>query len=419
MITGVMGMLITLAIAPLAARVYEQPALVGLLAVMSLAIPLQTLQIVPKALLQAQLRFGTGVKLAFVASLSTAALTVLCAYLGFGAYSFAIPLPITAALVAAMTWQAAKPRIKKGLHFKYWKYLVGDSLTLAGSRAMLSLVGQGDYMVLGLARFPDAAIGTYVFAFNIALQPFRFIATSVQSVIFPSLSQESLSREQKIRAMVRAARLLTLVIVPSCALTILLAGPLFRVVVPARWLDAVPVLQIISVSVMVSSPGWPALSLLMAQRRFGELFRVCLINGITFFGSVSLAAWLDRSIESVAIAVTLWNIASSPFMFWVAVGREQPYLQYYSETYRPYLAGLGAALPCLAVLAFMPVGVFGDVTAVLVITVVFCVSYFLLLRQCAAKDLSDFLAQLAPILSKIAGRLPGKLAFEIPERRDR
>ena len=48
MITGVMGLIITMSIAPLAARVYEQPALVGLLAVMSLAMPFQTLQIVPK-----------------------------------------------------------------------------------------------------------------------------------------------------------------------------------------------------------------------------------------------------------------------------------------------------------------------------------------------------------------------------------
>ena len=273
MITGTLGMVVTIAAAPLAARAYEQPALVGLLVVMSLAMPLQTLQIVPKALLQAQLRFGTGVLLAFLTSLSTAVLTVLCAYLGFGAYSFAIPLPISAALVAAITWRVARPPVKRTPHFKYWKYMIGDSLTLAGTRAMLSLVGQGDYIVLGLARFPEAAIGTYVFAFNIALQPFRFISTSVQNVIFPSLSQVTLSREQQIRAMVRASRLLTLVIVPACALTILLAEPLFRIVVPARWLDAIPVLQIISIAVMVSSPSWPALSLLMAQRRYAELFR--------------------------------------------------------------------------------------------------------------------------------------------------
>ena len=196
------------------------------------------------------------------------------AYLGFGAYSFAIPLPIAPrCAVAAMTWQVAKPPVKKCASFQIG-YLVGDSLTLADV-AMMSLVGQGDYMVLGLARFPDTAIGTYVFAFNIALQPFRFIAPRVSSDI-PSLSQVSLSRE-KIRdgacvafadighrAGLRAYYSARRTIVPS------VRGVAGRV----------PVLQIISVAVMVSSPcpcSWSSGGT--------KVSRVCLINGITFFGS--------------------------------------------------------------------------------------------------------------------------------------
>lgn len=410
MTTGTIGMLLTMAAAPLAAWIYDKPPLTGFLLVVATALPFQALQIVPKAKLQAELRFRTGMLVLFAGNVLTAVLTILCAILGFGAFSFAIPLPISAGVVAAIAWSQARPSVRWSPQVRRWKHLLRDSASLGVTKIIFQVVGIGDVIVLGLARMPDAAIGTYFFALNVALQPFRLISRSVETVLFPSLSNVSLDPAQQVRAMVRATRLLALVIVPVCSLQILLAGPMFRLFLPARWLDAMLPMQIIALTVMVSSPYWPSYSLMMAQRRFGEYLRLSIVYAATYFTTVALAVWLDRNIVTVAVAVALWNLLSSPYIFWTAVGRERSFFSYYVETYRPYFASLGAAVPCVLAMLLLPTGLLADALAIPAVAIVYCGLYLWLLRAVAPVDSQDMLVQLAPVLRKIGWRkLPGNV----------
>lgn len=408
MTTGVIGMATTIVAAPIAAAIYGRPELTGLLLVMAIAMPLQTLQIVPKAKLQAHLRLTTGIQFVFFGYMLTLSLTILFAALGFGAYSFVVPVPLTAIFLATAYWRAARPEVRFSPHFKRWKYLLGDSATLAGTRVMLNLVGQGDYMILGLSRFSTSSIGVYFFAFSIAIQPFRLISGSFDAVLFPTLSQASLNPAQQIRAMLRAARLLAFFIVPICTLQILLAYPLFRLVVPPRWFAAVGPLQVLSISIMIGAPYWPSSNLMMAQRRFNELLRVSVTNCITFFAIVGLAVWLHRSIESAAVGVTIWSALSCPWAFWIAAGKGQSRLVYVREIYRPFLAAVGAAIPSNFIVYALSGDKWGDAAACLATIVIFSLTYLFFMRTFAANDFHDFVLQVSPLLKKIGIALPKK-----------
>jgi O-antigen/teichoic acid export membrane protein len=407
MATGTSAMLVMMAAAPVAAWIYGKPSIIGVLLVMAAAIPLQTLQIVPKAKLQAELRFKTGMFILFWGNVLTAVLTVLCALLGFGAYSFAIPLPISSAIVAALAWRQARPHVRWNPEFRRWKFLFGDSINLGATRIVLNLIGQGDFIVLGLARMPDAAIGVYFFAFNIAVQPFRLIARSIEQVLFPSLNQVGLDPATQIRAMARATRLLALAIVPVCTLQILLAEPLFGLILPARWMEAVVPLQLVSLAVMIITPYWPAYSLMMAQRRFNALFRLSLANAALMFITLGLAIWLNRSIESLAIGVVAWSLLGSPYIYRTALGGASGLLTYFAETYRPFLTSLVASVPCVLLLAALPSGMAADAFALVAVTGIYLLLYILILQAWAASDFQDFLLQVTPLLRKIGwGKIP-------------
>ncbi len=402
--TGFIAMLVMLAVAPLAAWIYGQHALIGLLCIAALASFLQTLQIVPKAQLQSQLRFRTIVWLGVLNNVLTAALTVLCATLNLGAYSFVIPLPIVAAIVGACYWSVARPTIRWNPQIKRWKYLLGESLMLTGTRIMQSLVGQGDYMVLGLSHLPDSVIGTYVFAYNLAIQAFRIMASSVESVLFPSLSQPNLDEAQQTRAMVRAAKLLALVAVPFCTLQFLVASPVFQVIFPPRWLDAIFPMQVLTIGVMVNSPCWPSTSLLMAQRRFRELLRVSITYAIIFFVMVVGAILIHRSISSVAIAVALWYFWSSPYIYWAAIAKRRQFLAYYIDIYKPFLSAGVASIPCLFFLQYVSSAVLPNIVLIFAITVVFCSLYLFFQNRIDRKNVDDFIAQLAPAFARFSRR---------------
>lgn len=414
LVTGLGGMLLMIVAAPIAAWMYGRPALIGLLAVMAIASPLQTLQIVPKARLLSQLHFRTVMSLGLLNNVLTMALTVTFAWLGYGAYSFAIPLPLTSAIIAAIYWQVARPRVGWNPQLRRWKYLFDDSFLLAGTKTMNTLVGQGDYIVLGLARIPEASIGAYVFAYSIAIQAFRLLAASAESVLFPSFTKLELNPALQLRSTFRATRLLALITVPLCALQILLARPLFNLFLPPRWLEAIPALQILSLGVMINVPSWPAGSLMMAQRRFGDFFRASLRYGLIFFATVIAAVWMHRSIEAVAVAVLLVYVWGSPYAYWVGVGPQQPYSIYFQQIYRPLAGGAISALLCLPLLWMLGSSFAGGVAAVVTVPVVFIATYTCWLAKCVASDFHDLCRQLAPFLVRIKLLRSGGAAPDAP-----
>ena len=132
-----------------------------------------------------------------------AVLTVTAAYVGMGAYSFVVPVPIVAAIVAFANWRITRPPVRRRLEFGRWRFLIGSSLTLFATQLLFVFENQADYIALGLARLPDAAIGTYVFAFSVAVQSLRLLSSSVMVVLFPGLSQLASDPDKQVRAALR------------------------------------------------------------------------------------------------------------------------------------------------------------------------------------------------------------------------
>ncbi len=401
MTTGVLGAFVMLALAPVAAWAYDQPRLIGLIAVLATALPIQALQIVPKAQLRMQMRFRSVVLLGLLGSALTAALTIAAALGGLGAYSFVVPVPITAAIVSAVTWRLAHPPIRRHLEFSRWKYLFGNSATVGATQLLHAFINQADYIALGVAGLSDATIGAYVFAFNIAIQPLRLISGNVPVVLFPGLSHLSLEPEKQVRAMLRAMRLLTLVTVPVCLLQIVLAEPIFRLVFPPRWLDAVLPCQILTIGLMVNAAAWPATSLLLAQGRFREQLWITAGGTLVLVAILGGVTWVYASIVSVAIGVALFHSLYSPLLHWFATRHHAPRGSFVRETGPPLLAGLVAAVPCIILHKYLPATVGGNLAAIAAGGLLFTAIYLLLIYLLVPASIHDLLQQLAPLWQRL------------------
>lgn len=403
MTTGLVGMVVTAIAAPVAAWAYRRPELVGLILVMATAAPLQTLQIIPRAKLQAELRFRTVVTLTTLGYVLTAVLAVVFAYFGFGAYSFAIPVPIVAGIMAAVAWRVVHPTIHRHPHFGRWKYLLGDSAALGGTRIVNTIVNQGDYFCLGLAGMSDESIGVYYFAFRLSTQSFSLLANVVPAVLFPSLSRLTLDPGLQVRSTMRATRLFALVSMPFCLLQILLARPAIELLCPSGWLDSVLPLQILTLGIMFNAPSWSAASLMMAQRRFRKLLWVSICYSIVFFALVVGALMIQRSIVTVALAVALWHFWGSSYVYWVALRPAVRWYGLYLEIIRPLFAGAISFVASVLAIALLPSGRLGDTATLVIATIIYCPVYVTLLRRLAVKDLRDLLTQIQPILDRVTG----------------
>ncbi len=403
MATGLAGTLVMLVAAPLAAWAYGRTELTGLILVLAIAPPLQALQIVSRASLQMEMRIKQLAMLGILTSLLTAALTIAGAALGLGAYSFVLPVPIVSIVVAVAGWRLARPPIRPRLEVSRWKYFIGDSAALGGTRVLQTLVMQGDYIGLGLAGIADAAIGTYFVAYKLSTQTFLLMANGVSSVMFPSLNHLALDPELQLRSTRRATRLLAMVAIPFCLLQILLAGPLIRLACPPSWEDAILPLQLLTAGMMLNAPCWPMQSLMMSQRRFGELFCVALRYTIVFAAMIAFALVVRPGIVSVATAVMLWYTWSAPYLYWHAARRKYPFYEYFAEIHRPLGAGLAAALPCGISLSRLADTAIADAIALAAVPVVFTFLFVVLTRRMAREDFNDFCAQVAPFWNRLRG----------------
>jgi O-antigen/teichoic acid export membrane protein len=331
----------------------------------------------------------------------TAVLTVAAAYFGMGAYSFVVPVPITTAVVVAANWRLARTRVGLRPEFSRWKYLFGNSAAVGGAKLLYVFTNQADYITLGLAGLSEATIGTYVFAFSVAIQSLRLLANNVSIVLFPGLSHLALDPERQVRAALRAMRLLALMVVPFCILQILLTEPVFRLLFPPRWLDAVLPCQILTLGLMFNAVIWPANSLIMAQGRYREWLQIASVGTIGLVLLLVGAVWIRNSIVSIAVAVSVWHFLNSPYLHWAATRRYAPASSYVNEIFRPIVAGVVAAIPCILVQKVLPETGVGDAIAVAVGMLIFTGPYVLLIYLLAPAALRDLNDQLAPLWARL------------------
>lgn len=296
---GLLTSLLVLVAAPVAAWAYHTPALAGLMAVIAPSAALGALSSVPSAKLNHDLRFRELALIGAAYNLLAAGLSVFCAWLGFGAYSFVIPLPVCTALRAAAFWWLAPARIRWDLQLHRWWAMAADSGRLMVGGLCYLVQVQADNLALSIWH-TKATVGHYFFANNLSGQILQILAFNLGNVLFPVLStlKDDLARQAS--AFFRAARALALAGVPICAAEAVLARPVILVVFGVKWLPAVPILQVAALAAAVNLSGSPSSNLIQAQGRFHlgmvwsivsvVIFTVLVFAGAFLGGPVLVAA---------------------------------------------------------------------------------------------------------------------------------
>ena len=311
---GLFGMAVLFVAAPIFQALYHVPGLGGLIAVLALAMPIGALATVPMVLLRAALNFRFLAGWGAFELMATQALAILLAWRGFGAYAFAIPAPLLALLRVIVFWRVAPARVTRRLRLRRARFLLGNGTLVLGNRVLTELVGQGDYITLGVMA-TQSVVGIYYFAFRLAAQPVRMLAGNFQSVIFPALVRLGDDPQRQGRAAIDASLMLAYLVMPLCFLQAAVAEPLVHVVFNHKWTGAVPLIQALSVGLPFDAVSWIAGALLHARGAFWRSFVFSAVAAPVFFALVAVGAWRGAA-EGVAIGVALFYLTVPTFYSW-------------------------------------------------------------------------------------------------------
>jgi len=305
---GLCGAAILSALAPLAARLYRDPAVIPVLVVLSVSFFLGNLSAVHQAVLMRGLAFRQIALIQLGASLVSTVLAICLAFGGAGVWSLVISLVLESAIMTALFWMITPWRPTRHFDYAELRGVTSYSINLVGSRALTYVISNLDKALIG--RYLGAvALGYYSLAHGLMMYPVYNIAWTVNRVVFPAFSQIQDDDERFRRAYLRILAATAALGFPLMLGMLVTADVLVLACFGAAWLPMVPVLMILAPAGLVQSASTTTTIVFTAKGRTSLLFRLVLAEaGLSVLGYVVGLRWGVIGVATgCAVVHVLWG----------------------------------------------------------------------------------------------------------------
>jgi PST family polysaccharide transporter len=289
--TGLLAGLIAVAVAPLAALVFNTPQLTGVLAAVAALLPLGSVAGFWEALMQRELAFRRRFAAMIVQSLVMAAVSIPLAALGAGVWSLVFGQLAGMFALGVVLYLLAPYHVRPVFDRK---------LAVSAFRTGRAFLGQGlamyvrqnvDTVTVGLA-FGNRRLGYYSMANRFGDLIYWTIAHPVGKVTFPSFARSSYAGDDVRPSFLRVLGLVALVSCPIGIIMSAAAEPFTRAIFGDTWLPMVGPLAVMglwaAVRQMDQTIGW----LLNSIDRPGALAWLSIVILIPLI----LGCWLAASV---------------------------------------------------------------------------------------------------------------------------
>lgn len=285
------------------ARFYNEPRVAPVIAVLSVALLFSGANTVPLAALQQQLQYRRLAAIDFGKAIAQASTVLVCSLIGMGYWSLALGLLVGHVAAAALTrrYTAISPRrptrVLLGPTLGYARYLMISAVAwYLYSNADFAIVGR----VIGLS-----ALGYYQFAWNIAQLPGEKLANVLQAVVGPFFGSIGDDRNALRHYFLMLSELLVSIMLPVLCGFALVSPIAVPLIFGAKWIVAVPVVQVLVLASALSSMA------LLSQHVLGATGEARVATRLNLSALLVMpVAFLIAARQSGSLAVAaVWLIA--------------------------------------------------------------------------------------------------------------
>ena len=294
---------------------YPQGWLIGLLAVQAIRPIIEAKFVVPLSTMRLSLAYPKMALIDGIVQMGATLLSVVMAVSGGRSSSLVIPQIVGVA--AKVTWYSRVSRVPHSARFhpKLALYLFKSFAKAASAQYLHNIIVMLEILVLGFVS-GKYEVGLFAYAFSIAGQANVVIAYQLGVVLQPIFGRLQDNPERQVTAFLKAQLVLSAVCVPICFTQAILAEPLFRLVLDAKWQPAIPIFQVVSLMQAFVFATGPSMSCLRAQRRFGTFFAW---QGIQLLISLPIY-WMGADWKGglgIALASGACWAISAPLVVWL------------------------------------------------------------------------------------------------------
>jgi O-antigen/teichoic acid export membrane protein len=296
---GVAVTAVMAALAPAMVWFYGEPRLLLVTLALSASFVVSSLGLVQGALMARELQLRRLALAEIGATVGAGAVAIAAAESGAGLWSLVIQSVLTAALQAGSMWLLSDWRPPFVFDRSAMRDLWGFSANFAAFNAVNYWARNGDNLLIGKILGPTA-LGLYSRAYSLMLLPISQIGGATARVMFPALSQIQSDRDRVRRAYLRANAMIALLTFPFVIGLLATADRFVKVLLGPRWIDMIPVLQILCIAALPQSIGTTVGWIYQSQGRTDWMFRWSLGAAVVVFASFGIG--LLWGIKGVAVA---------------------------------------------------------------------------------------------------------------------
>ena len=229
--------------APLIADFYNQPQLIPLTKIISLAFVIDAFGRINQVYLEKHLDFKSPSIIGVVSVAVSGSISITLAYLGFGVWALVANTLIRSFMTTILLWVVSNWRPLFVFSSRSLKslFVFGSKILVAG--LMQSIFQNIYYLIIG--RFFSAqSLGYFTRAVQFRDMPVNTLTVIIQKVTFPVFSTIQDNDEKLVPGYTKAIRMLSAVVFPFLVIIFITSKPLIEIVLGEVWLPVVPYLKV-------------------------------------------------------------------------------------------------------------------------------------------------------------------------------
>lgn len=265
-LAGIVLFTIVCAVAPLVASFYHEPELTLLTILVGVTFLIQPFGQQFMVLWQKEMRFAEMAKIDIINKFVSLAVSVWFAYDGYGVYALVYGTIAGVVIQTSQFMVLGLREHKPSFVFRVAeiKEFMSFGAYQIGERTINYFNSQIDTLLIGKLLGAEA-LGIYSIAKQLIMRPAQIFNPIITKVTFPMMAKIQDDTERLKNIYLKTIHYLSSVNFPIYALMIVLAPELVMVLFGDKWMDAVPIVQILSIYGALRSTGNPIGSLLLAK----------------------------------------------------------------------------------------------------------------------------------------------------------
>ncbi len=295
----------TWAVSPAIAAFFREEAVIELIGVLALTLPINALGIVPRAIIQRNLKFKLNLWSNLSRNFVKGAVAILLAWQGFGVWSLVYGQIAGELTDVAILWSLVRWRPTFKVELSVTTEILQYGIHIVGAGIIGALLTNVDYIFVGRI-LGASALGYYTLAYRVPELLIRNFNTVIDKVSMPVISKFQTDIPALRSVYLRYINYLALFVFPAGLGLALIADIFIKTFYTSDWLPSIIPMQVIAVALSISAIGYVPGVLYKANNRPDILTKLAFFK--LPFAVVVL--WLGTQAGIIGVAIAQLALAT-------------------------------------------------------------------------------------------------------------